>query len=55
MEKTVSSPKGCDLLVIAGVTGVGKTKMSIELAKRLGNAEIINVDAMQLYKVDSSH
>ena len=39
----------CDILVIAGPTGVGKTKLSIELAKRL-NAEIINGDAMQVYK-----
>lgn len=37
------------ILVIVGPTGVGKTKLSIELAKRL-NAEIINADSMQVYK-----
>jgi len=37
------------LLVITGPTGVGKTKMSIELAKKY-NAIIINADSMQVYK-----
>ena len=37
------------LLVIAGPTGVGKTELSIELAKRL-NGEIISADSMQIYK-----
>lgn len=37
------------ILVITGPTGVGKTKMSIELAKRI-NAEIINGDSMQVYR-----
>ena len=37
------------IIVITGPTGVGKTKMSVELAKRI-NAEIINGDSMQVYK-----
>jgi len=37
------------IVVILGPTGVGKTKLSIELAKKY-NAEIINADATQLYK-----
>ena len=37
------------IIVITGPTGVGKTKMSIELAKKY-NAEIINGDAVQVYK-----
>jgi len=37
------------IIVITGPTGVGKTKMSIELAKRI-DAEIINGDSMQVYK-----
>lgn len=37
------------VLVICGPTGVGKTKISINLAKKL-NGEIINVDSMQIYK-----
>ena len=37
------------VIVILGPTGVGKTRMSIELAKKL-NGEIINVDSTQIYK-----
>lgn len=37
------------LLAIVGPTGVGKTKLSVELAKRL-DAIIINCDAVALYK-----
>lgn len=38
-----------DIIVITGPTGVGKTKLSIELAKRL-DAEIINGDSVAIYK-----
>lgn len=37
------------IIVIVGPTGVGKTKLSIELAKKM-NAVIINGDSMQVYK-----
>ena len=37
------------IVVIVGPTGVGKTKLSIELAK-LYDAVIINGDSMQVYK-----
>lgn len=37
------------IIAIVGPTGVGKTKMSIELAKKY-NAEIISCDSMQIYK-----
>lgn len=37
------------VLVVVGPTGVGKTKVSIELAKRL-NGEIISGDSVQVYK-----
>lgn len=37
------------VIVIVGPTGVGKTKLSIELAKRF-NGEIINADSTQIYK-----
>ncbi len=37
------------VVVLIGPTAVGKTKMSVELAKRL-NGEIINGDSMQVYK-----
>ncbi|MCR5584351.1 MAG: tRNA (adenosine(37)-N6)-dimethylallyltransferase MiaA [Lachnospiraceae bacterium] len=37
------------LVIIAGPTAVGKTKISIDLAKRI-NGEIISADSMQVYK-----
>ena len=37
------------VICIAGPTGVGKTKLSIELAKHL-NGEVINADSTQVYK-----
>ena len=37
------------VVVIVGATGIGKTKLSIELAKKI-NGEIINADSTQVYK-----
>ena len=37
------------IICIVGPTGVGKTKLSVELAKKL-NGEIINADSTQVYK-----
>lgn len=37
------------LIVVAGPTAVGKTELSINLAKKL-NGEIISADSMQIYK-----
>lgn len=37
------------IIVITGPTAVGKTKLSIELAKKY-NAEIINYDSVQIYR-----
>lgn len=37
------------IIVIMGPTGVGKTKLSIEIAKRY-HGEVINGDAIQIYK-----
>ena len=37
------------IIVVCGPTAVGKTKMSVELAK-IYNGEIINADSMQIYK-----
>lgn len=37
------------IIVITGPTGVGKTKLSIELAKHF-DGEVINADSMQVYK-----
>ncbi len=38
-----------NLLILAGPTAVGKTDISIKLAKKL-NGEIISADSMQIYK-----
>ncbi len=38
-----------NLVILTGPTAVGKTKLSIELAKRIGG-EIISADSMQVYK-----
>eukprot|EP00164_Ancoracysta_twista_P015913 GFYU01026489.1.p1 GENE.GFYU01026489.1~~GFYU01026489.1.p1 ORF type:complete len:552 (+),score=90.21 GFYU01026489.1:79-1734(+) len=44
------SPRVVDPVVaIIGPTGVGKTKLSIEVAKALGG-EIVNTDSMQVYR-----
>lgn len=37
-------------IVIAGPTAVGKTEMSISLAKESWRLEIISADASQIYK-----
>ena len=37
------------LIILTGPTAVGKTKLSIELAKAIGG-EIISADSMQIYK-----
>lgn len=37
------------MVILAGPTAVGKTKLSIELAKKI-NGEIISADSMQVYK-----
>lgn len=38
------------LIGIAGPTAIGKTELSIQLAHRLKNAEIISVDSRQIYR-----
>ncbi|WML35002.1 tRNA (adenosine(37)-N6)-dimethylallyltransferase MiaA [Clostridium sp. OS1-26] len=38
-----------DLFILAGPTAVGKTDISIKLAKRL-NGEVVSADSMQIYK-----
>ena len=38
-----------DMIIIAGPTGVGKSKIAIELAKKI-NGVLINADSVQLYK-----
>lgn len=38
------------LVIITGPTGIGKTELSIKLAKDMGDTEIISADSMQIYK-----
>ncbi len=38
-----------DMIIIAGPTGIGKSKIAIELAKKI-NGVLINADSVQLYK-----
>ena len=37
------------IIIISGPTGVGKTNISLKLAKKIGG-EIISADSMQVYK-----
>src|SRR4051812_22391824 len=38
------------LVAIVGATGTGKSALSLDVAEALGDAEIVNADAMQLYR-----
>ncbi|MEO0415583.1 MAG: tRNA (adenosine(37)-N6)-dimethylallyltransferase MiaA [Verrucomicrobiota bacterium] len=38
------------MLYLSGPTGSGKTAVAIEIAKQLGNGEIVNADAYQIYQ-----
>lgn len=42
--------KDNNLLILLGPTGVGKTDISIKLAQKVPNIEIISADSMQIYK-----
>jgi len=50
----VSDPAAPRLWVVVGATGTGKTALSLDLAEALGArgraAEVVNADAMQLYR-----
>ena len=54
-ERSAGESQKKKVIVIAGPTASGKTKLSIALAKIL-NGEIISADSMQVYKgMDISH
>ena len=38
------------LIAVVGATASGKSNLAIEIAQAIGNAEIVNADAMQLYR-----
>lgn len=42
--------KNKNLLILLGPTGVGKTDISIKLAQKIPDIEIISADSMQIYK-----
>ena len=42
--------KDNNLIILLGPTGVGKTDISIKLAQKIPNMEIISADSMQIYK-----
>jgi tRNA dimethylallyltransferase len=42
--------KDNNLLILLGPTGVGKTDISIKLAQKIPDTEIISADSMQIYK-----
>ncbi|TLD31452.1 hypothetical protein PspLS_02506 [Pyricularia sp. CBS 133598] len=46
-QQTPSSPE--PLVVVMGSTGTGKSDLAVEIARRY-NGEVINADAMQMYK-----
>ena len=39
-----------NLLILLGPTGVGKTAISIKLAQKMPDIEIISADSMQIYR-----
>jgi tRNA dimethylallyltransferase len=55
---SASHPSGdttvADVLVVVGATGTGKSDLALDLAEKLGSrgltAEVVNADAMQLYR-----
>ena len=49
MEPSIITHRKGVALFILGTTGVGKSKLSLDLAEKLGG-EIVNADSMQLYK-----
>jgi len=52
MASGTSLPRGppvVDVLAVVGPTATGKSDLAVALAQRLGNAEIVNADSMQLY------
>lgn len=50
----MASARPLPLIVVAGATGTGKSELSLAIAERIratgGSAEIVNADAMQLYR-----
>jgi tRNA dimethylallyltransferase len=39
-----------EIIAVVGATASGKSSLAIQIARAIGNAEIVNADAMQLYR-----
>lgn len=48
-QKIPFTPQKRKILIIAGPTGVGKTEMSLQIARAIGG-EIVSADSMQVYR-----
>ncbi len=48
-QKVSTIPKKKKIIVLAGPTGVGKTKISLQIAQAIGG-EIVSADSMQVYR-----
>jgi tRNA dimethylallyltransferase len=46
----MTNSKDNNLLILLGPTGVGKTDISIKLAQKIPDIEIVSADSMQIYK-----
>jgi len=46
----MTNSKDNNLLILLGPTGVGKTGISIKLAQKMPDIEIVSADSMQIYK-----
>jgi len=46
----INSEKNNNLLILLGPTGIGKTDITIKLAQKISEIEIISADSMQIYK-----
>lgn len=46
----INHKKNNNLLILLGPTGIGKTDISIKLAQKIPDIEIISADSMQIYK-----
>ena len=48
---STAAPSQAQIIIVVGTTGVGKTKLGVELALSCaGQGEVINADVMQMYK-----
>ena len=49
MVESTASGKQLSVIYVLGTTGVGKSKVAIDIARKF-NGEIVNADSMQIYE-----